>query len=275
MSDVEVRKTYHENGAPFAEIELVAGRKHGRVRLWHENGQLMFEGFFKNDVPDGVGIFWDDKGREFDRYEVKDGTGVERFWNQDLTRMTETPWVGGVTHGVIRRLDRRGKVTSENYCLHGREVMYAEEYLEACGKDPSLRRPTPAGSSDWSPLIKAAISGDYDAYGREILNQGGAYEARAWLAEGAAQGLERTAGEETDALATQKILEKFYKAGAKTVWVYEVDEETQNSGRLLVELPEAAKERAAVLRVCNKWNTQFGFDRDKDRGQHYVAVMLD
>ena len=89
------------------------------------------------------------------------------------------------------------------------------------------------------------------------------------------KGNERTLGEDTDNVRSRAIVEPFYRAGAKAVYVFEVDEETQNSGRLLIELPDEKKGRQAVLRVGNKWAKTTGFDPDGDHGQRYVLLMLD
>ena len=297
----EIRRTFwKEHDFPFndiidqplSECEYVDGVMHGRCRRWHENGQLAFDAYYKNGIPDGVGVSWDENGHEICRYEIVNGTGIERvIVRARSTSIVEDPWVNGVRHGIGRHLTPEGKIKAEFMWLHGKNVDF-EEYQRACEQDPSLPRHE-TNESKWAVKAVAAATGDHDAYGREILKEEGVYEVRAWLSAPSGRKapppfagrcyapqtetgeLARTLGEDTDGRESLAIAESFYKAGAKTVWVYEVDEETQNSGCLLIELPSAKKSRIGVLKVCNKWIVKQGLDPDEDEGQQYVAVHLD
>lgn len=251
---------------PHSEIEYLDGVKHGRCRLWHENGQLAFEGWYRHGIPDGVGICWNRNGRELCRHEVVNGTGVARelIVGAPYPFIVDTPWVNGVKHGISRHLTLDGRIMTEWCFLNGRNVAMSE-YERACVQDPTL----PRHETDRS---KWAATGD--ARWTELLEKReGVYEARAWFA--GEQGPRRTLGEDTDHAQSVAIVEPFYRAGARAVYVFEVDEVSQNSGRLLVELPDDKQARKAVLRVGNKWARKLGFDPDRDQGQRYVLILLD
>jgi hypothetical protein len=268
MIEVVARKTYWENGQLHCEAETLDGEFHGLFRMWHPNGLLACDKRYVHGVPVGIGRYWDRHGKEICRFEIVGGTGIERRPSEVRgIALSETPWVKGVKHGVGRTLDGIGLPMSECYWLNGKNVG-PKEYSLACEADPSLPRPTTAPDA-WSPLV----SGNMDTCAKKILETRDVHEARAWLTE--VSDPERTLGEDTDGKASRNIAEAFYKAGAKHVWVFDVNEADQNSGRLLVELPDAPDERKATLKVCNRWATKLGFNREKDMGQHYVMVMLD
>jgi hypothetical protein len=269
MTKTEVIRRFREDGTLWLEAYKVDGKFHGHYRMWHANAQLERDLHFSHGVPT-KGQFWDPSGREVCGFEIVDGTGTERrplHAPDGALGVHEMPWMRGLLHGIERTLDAEGMIMYEAYWLNGKHVE-AEDYLCSCEHDPTLPRPT-TDSNSWSPLVCR----DPDARAKKILETQGALEVLSWLDGGG--DTERTLGEDTDAVASRKIADSFYKAGASKVWVFDINEQDQNSGRLMVELPDDSRKRKATLRVCNKWGAKQGFDPDKDEGQRYVLVMLD
>ncbi len=128
---MEIRRTFWKEhdfpfsdmiGQPLSAYEYVDGVMHGRCRRWHENGQLGFDGYYKNGIPDGVGVSWDENGHEVCRYQIVDGTGIERVLiHGPRAFVAEKPWVNGVKHGIARHLTLDGKIKSEAMFLSREE----------------------------------------------------------------------------------------------------------------------------------------------------------
>lgn len=102
-----------------------------------------------------------------------------------------------------------------------------------------------------------------------------AQEALSWL-QGSTDSCERALGEMTYDEAVAEI-QKLYALGATKVWVVEIeeDEDLEESGKLVVELPKNKESRADVFEWSAYWATTQGFDPETDTGQAHVFVMLD
>lgn len=87
----------------------------------------------------------------------------------------------------------------------------------------------------------------------------------------------RTLGELSTSSESIQLAKDIYASGAVTVTAVEIEEypEGQNSGHLVVTLPDEAESRRRVF----EWNSQnarrLGFEPDEDIGQRYLFVLLD
>ncbi len=102
-------------------------------------------------------------------------------------------------------------------------------------------------------------------------------EALSWL-EGSAG--KHTLGELPDTQRSIALVREAYSAGAAEVIAVEIDEyphmgNTQNTGKLVVKLPDEPSKRRQVLRWTGRVAEAQGFDADAEMGQKYVFVMLD
>lgn len=101
-------------------------------------------------------------------------------------------------------------------------------------------------------------------------------ELLSWLAAGT-RSAPRTLGELRSAADSLKLAREIYQAGAKEIWAVEIQKapDFQNTGRLVVVLPEAGDRRAAVFEVINKLVVKLGFYPTPDFGQAHTLLILD
>ena len=78
-------------------------------------------------------------------------------------------------------------------------------------------------------------------------------------------------------LAPSRSRSRFYDAGAAEVLAVEIDidEDEQNTGKLVIKLPVDADKRGTVLSVVSEINVTQGFEPENDNGQTFSFVMLD
>ncbi len=97
-----------------------------------------------------------------------------------------------------------------------------------------------------------------------------------WLRAGTKEA-PRTLGELRSPAESLKLALRIYGAGPKKIWAVEIQKgaEFQNTGRLVVVLPEARAARAAVFNVVNALSAKQGFDPTPDWGQKHALVTLD
>lgn len=109
-----------------------------------------------------------------------------------------------------------------------------------------------------------------------------AMEAREWLKTGHKRGFSSvTLGELASTKESLALVEQAYAAGAVRVIAIEIDDYPdfkgghQNTGRLVITLPDAESKRAKVFAWGGKIAEEQGFDATVDDGQRYLFVMLD
>jgi hypothetical protein len=107
-------------------------------------------------------------------------------------------------------------------------------------------------------------------------------EAREWLQTGRKRGFALvTLGELDSTKESLALVEQAYAAGAIQVTAVEIDNYPdfmggcQNTGRLVITLPDAPSERVEVLSWAGEIAEEQGFDAETDTGQRHVLVMLD
>ncbi|HEX3890717.1 MAG TPA: hypothetical protein VHX90_07695 [Verrucomicrobiae bacterium] len=111
-----------------------------------------------------------------------------------------------------------------------------------------------------------------------LISASNAKEAREWLQSGGKRGF--TLGVLDSTKESLALVEKAYASGAVRVTAVEIDEYpdmggTQNTGKLVIELPDAASKRAKVLAWGSKIAEKQGFDALTDTGERYFFLMLD
>jgi hypothetical protein len=115
-----------------------------------------------------------------------------------------------------------------------------------------------------------------------LISAPNAKEAREWLQTGRGRGFALVTLGELDSTEDSLVLvEKAYAAGAVRVTAVEIDDYPdlmggcQNTGKLVVTLPDAPSKRAKVLAWASEIAEEQGFDALTDTGERYVFVMLD
>ncbi|MGH7941322.1 MAG: hypothetical protein ACREFR_09650 [Limisphaerales bacterium] len=121
----------------------------------------------------------------------------------------------------------------------------------------------------------------------DLISQPNAMEAREWLQTGRKRGFALvTLGELHSTEESLALVDKAYAAGAVRVTAVEIADYpafgtknkgklSQNTGKLVIELPEDEPERADVLTWAGQIAEEQGFDATEDEGQRYDFVMLD
>ena len=62
---------FFENGIKWSDCFYDKGKKHGATMVFHPNGNLLYSGWYKNDMRDSLWFWYDDKGKEVDRRAFK------------------------------------------------------------------------------------------------------------------------------------------------------------------------------------------------------------
>jgi MORN repeat variant len=278
---MQVQKSYHDNGKLAAEGTFKDGLPHGVVRRWHTNGVLAEEATFDNGIMDGTVTQWNDKGELLASYNLTKGTGTYRVWYPSGQLMGEIPMIDGKHVGHQRVYFEDGEIAADTYWLDNVKVS-RKRYFEAARKDPRLPHyddpSTPAripGVSRREPSRRT--TGETPDHLATTLLQGpGVSEALSWLTETTKPS--RSLGEARGQKASTGLVRKLYSLGAIGVHAVDIqggNNQEQNSGRLVIELPKEPENRKKLLKFCGQLAREAGFDPDPEMGQRYVFLMLD
>ncbi len=101
-------------------------------------------------------------------------------------------------------------------------------------------------------------------------------EALSWL-QGSPAGSFRNLGEMETNEESVAYVKRLYDAGAVEVIAVKIDEydQDQNTGHLIVRLPEARYAREQVFALEREQAEAYGFDGSPDQGQTYIYLKLD
>ncbi len=55
--------SFYPSGNPWSEVVYIRGKRNGRTTSWHENGQLRYSGFYKDDAEAGKWKYFDESGK--------------------------------------------------------------------------------------------------------------------------------------------------------------------------------------------------------------------
>ncbi len=116
-----------------------------------------------------------------------------------------------------------------------------------------------------------------DEFVQRFLNAPNTQEAKSWLCGGSESDF-RSVGELETNRESIALVQQIYDAGATEVLAVEIDDypgEGQNTGKLVIKLPDSAEARQRVFAWAGDIAESQGFDAEPDSGQSYVFVMLD
>lgn len=272
MNEEEIQRTYYPNGQIEWEGSFKNGIPHGLNRRWHENGVLASEIYLKEGVPDGIGKQWDKTGKLILTYEIKNGTGIQKSWSEEQGIGGEISLVKGTFTGRQRTYFRDKTILGDTYWIKNKQVS-KKRYIEECKKDASLPHYDDIEVEKKSPAAKKPPLPNNDDICRGILSLGKAKEAKEWFKSGKC-----FLGEGKDEQGSKDLIESLYKAGVVKVWVFDIniDESGQQySGRIIVEMPQKPGKRNKIFSICDEIAENLGFDPEEDCGQRYRLLMLD
>ncbi len=89
------------------------GKRHGLSTGWASNGRKVEEGTYAAGLKHGVWRQWSRSGKHLGSYEIKHGTGVERWWHDDGSPWRIVGWRNGAYHGRSARWNDAGVQVSE------------------------------------------------------------------------------------------------------------------------------------------------------------------
>jgi len=277
---------YYDDGTLRYEGERLDGvLPHGVHRQWHPNGALAMETPYDHGIIDGTVKQWDEDGKLIVQCNITKGTGVLRQWHPAVGGFGEISFVDGKMTGRQRVCFKDGIWGGDEYWLENRKVS-KKRYLEACQQNPSLPRyedeqPSKRKRSPKKRVAEVETSSvltaqELDDLPLGLLQGTRVKEALSWLEE--TREPSRSLGEATDQDESIRLVKKLYDLGASQVYAVEIDgepTEDQNTGRIVVELPQDQKKRDKLLKFCGKLARKLGFDPDPDVGQRYALLMLD
>lgn len=112
---------------------------------------------------------------------------------------------------------------------------------------------------------------------KELLDNPNKAEAFSWLDESTDESYRTVGVLETNEQSID-LIDEAYKAGAVEVIAVEIEtypDGGQNTGRLVITLPEDVEARKRVFQWCEVQAQKLGFTAGEDVGQKHLFVMLD
>jgi hypothetical protein len=117
-----------------------------------------------------------------------------------------------------------------------------------------------------------------DEFVQQFLGAPDTREVLEWLRSKPEGELCRSLGESGSTEDSIALAQEIYDAGAVEVLAVEIDDyegEGQNTGRLVIKLPDEPDARKRVFAWAGAIAESHGFDPDIDTGQCYIFSMLD
>jgi hypothetical protein len=111
-----------------------------------------------------------------------------------------------------------------------------------------------------------------DEFCKTLLETGTCEDATRWI-----ESKKTTLGEYSHT-KSRNIVRKLNRLGARHVYACNIDrdeESYENTGALVVELPEDIESRRVILREIGRLAEAQGFDADSDDGQQFAFMKLD
>lgn len=118
---------------------------------------------------------------------------------------------------------------------------------------------------------------EHERFIQRLLESPNKAEAYSWLDECGDESF-RNVGELESNEKSLDLIHEIYRAGAVEVIAVEIDKYPdggENTGRLVIVMPEEPEKRRAVLEWCSKISEGWGFAAREDHGQRHELVMLD
>jgi hypothetical protein len=221
--------------------------------------------------------------------ELPTGKTVLRTFDEDGHLVKEMHFYGGLDVAISIEFIA-GVKAGETYLVKQRLVS-RKRYEKVRVDFPDMPAPDAALEDVGGELLKAAqaerrqrtkaakahvadptVAAQIDSFCKSMMEDGAHADAVEWIASP-----QHTLGEFTHG-KSRKIVEKLLKVGAERVYACQiepVEEEEENTGHLVVELPTGADERKAILREVDRLASEQGLHGDMDNGQRYAYVKLD
>ena len=111
-----------------------------------------------------------------------------------------------------------------------------------------------------------------DTFCRSMLKKGKTAHAEAWI-----KSAKHSLGELSHSKSC-KLIDKLTQLGATQLHVCDIDEYgngEENTGHIVIELPDDAKTRKALFREVGRLASKQGFQGEFDNGQQYAYIGLD
>lgn len=148
----------HPGGTPRYHVEVDReGRKHGRERWWHENGQLQSEARWVQGRRDGVYRAWYPDGTPW--YAGRDSLGIPvdtvRVWHRN-GRLQSLSLHRGGEPGHVETWDSAGRTPAEQARLQAEEAARVEARRQSDSLE-TLRTARAAALADWVPRVRATV----------------------------------------------------------------------------------------------------------------------
>jgi hypothetical protein len=245
---------------------------HGRRRLWHRNGKLASEEFYRDGLLHGAFRQWNEKGALLGSYKMEQGTGVQKEWHDNGRLNLEFSTVSGGFSGRSRQWLQDGTLLSDQIYLEGR-VVTPDEYRKAAKQNPNLPKLRGRITKSKRPTPKHI----HHVFVSSLLGKCNCIEARTWLNAG--DKTTRSLGHFKRTGDVAKFVEELYQAGAVKVIVPEIylgKRGEQFADALLVQLPEPAKRRKAVRKACDKLQSRNlgAVEPQKDIGETHLFLSM-
>ena len=119
--------------------------------------------------------------------------------------------------------------------------------------------------------------GEHERFIQRLLENPNKAEAYSWLDECSDESF-RNVGELESNEKSLDLIQEIYRAGAVEVIAVEIDKYPdggENTGKLVIVMPEEPEKRKKVLEWCSKISEEQGFAAHEDYGQSHEFVMLD
>lgn len=112
------------NGAsyPMRTEEYLHGKKHGIERIQLEDGRVLSEKSYVDDLLDGMSQEWNEKGQLLTQTSYKKGRldGPSRRWSPDGQLIVEEQYQNGVSHGLHMEWDWQGHPLTQRHYVNGK-----------------------------------------------------------------------------------------------------------------------------------------------------------
>ena len=258
----------YPDGKQRAEYTLKNGRRHGAMRMWHENGQLAQECRFVDGLAEGGWRHWNALGELLGVDYFKAGTGIGHLWHENGNVSAEFSYVRGEMTGRMRYWERDGMLYGAKYFFQGRPIS-KKKYQALCDTDNSLPRfsdekPSNTFGNHLRKLRKERRERvklgptpeqiqtikNWDNGCERETKEADSCEAIMWLTK--KKRSVRELGEMSKKQALN-LVRKLYSAGAVRVWALRIEEDGDGasySKQLLIRLPKDPKQTGEFHKLC-------------------------
>ena len=112
-------------GVTTIEAAYAAGRKHGLVRLWRDDGTLDSESHWENGKLEGRITNYFQNGRKFleTTYRKQSPDGAMTEWFENGNKKSELNYLQGTLNGWVREWSENGELKTEEQYLNGQLLL--------------------------------------------------------------------------------------------------------------------------------------------------------